>query len=254
MIKTWMKLFLLILTSNSLLGQTYDSAFGCPILVYAQTFSGISKIKSDDITLIVYEKGQVIYKVLDDRFNKTYYIYKYPIKSLPKFINSFGIVDSIYSYDINDYEEHVGTIEDGSYTRLILNLKNKKEIIIHQYPTSSQENRKYLPNYILKVFDSLANYTNPNAKIWFPSNFYIELNSEIVYKVTRIKPWLKDFPDLNSSSSKKISETKYRITVDKSKYKEFMNYYSAIKFGELVNVNGIHMNVYCNYNLPSFND
>lgn len=62
------------------------------------------------------------------------------------------------------------------------------------------------------------------------------------------RPWIKDFPDLNSPTTINGDSNFYRVYIDRKHFDEFKKYYKSMGEKEAVEINGRKMAM--SYRLP----
>jgi hypothetical protein len=96
------------------------------------------------------------------------------------------------------------------------------------------------------VYDSIRSYRNKSASEWLPKTIEVMFWD---YDYAPIKrPWLRDFPDLNSPTTIKVDSNFYRVFIDYKNFNEFRKYYKSLREKEAVEINGRKMAI--SYRLP----
>src|SRR5689334_22229102 len=122
-------LIFLFLTINSVVtsAQQYDSSYGKPLIVLIETDPWAMVIGSDVPAFALYEKGQIIYKRIDDRHLKIYEV-KLGNDELQKVIKTFEITGAIYKLP-NEIASTFAT--DQPDNKLLLNFDSAKLIDVY---------------------------------------------------------------------------------------------------------------------------
>lgn len=222
--------------------QKFDNTYGKPIIALTETDPWLMVIGSDVYSFVLYEKGKIIYKSIE---NKKLKIYEVTLtqNELKKVIQSLLIPNSIYSLkeniDASDWT-------DQPSNDLYLNITKPKTISVYGNLSKKGDARKKTPKEFLMVYDNIKKYKNNAAKEWFPKR--IEIMFWDYNYAPNKRPWIKGFPDLNSPSTIKFDNDSYSVFIDKGKFNEFKKYYSTIGEKEAVEINGRKMAI--SYRLP----
>lgn len=239
-----MRQFLLIiftLISGISNAQQSSSTYGKVMIVLKETDPWLMSIGSDVASFALYEKGQIIYKTIENKKLKIYEV-KLNQLELKKVIQTFSIPNSIYYLEEN-ISASDGT--DQPSNNLYLNITKKK--LVSVYGSLRKEDvRKRTPKEFLLVYDNIKKYRNNSAKEWFPDKIEI-IFWDYDYAPNKRK-WIKGFPDLNSKTTIKYNNDSYSVFIDKAKFDEFKKYYSKMGEKEAVEINGRKMAI--SYRLP----
>ena len=222
-------------------GQQFNSSYGKPIVVLKETDPWLMSIGSDIASFALYEKGQIIYKSVENKKLKIYEVKLNQIE-LKKVIQSFSIPKSLYAL-----QENITASDwtDQPSNDLYLNITKKK--IVSVYGSLRKEDvRRKTPKEFLTVYDNIKKYRNNSAKEWLPNKIEI-IFWDYDYAPNKRK-WIKGFPDLNSKTTIKYDNDSYSVFIDKTKFDEFKKYYSKMGEKEAVEINGRKMAI--SYRLP----
>lgn len=232
----------MILLSGLTYGQQFDSTYGKPLIVLTETDPWLMVIGSDVPTFALYEKGQIIYKSIE---NKKLKIYEVTLtqEELKKVIESLLISKSIYSLK-DDITASDWT--DQPSNDLYLNITTTKNISVYGSLNDNGESRKKTPKEFLTVYDNIKKYKNNRAKEWLPKT--IEVMFWDYNYAPNKRPWIKGFPDLNSKMTVKFDNDSYSVFIDKEKFMEFKKYYSSMGEKEAVEINDRKMAI--SFRLP----
>lgn len=225
-------------------GQQIDTTYGRPLIVLLETDPWLMVIGSDVPSFVLYEKGQIIYKVIKRRKAKLYEA-TLSKDELSKVITMFSISDSIYALD--DREIVISNATDQPSNNLYLNITQEKMISLYGY--LDEESRKYAPKVFLSVYDKIKAYRSDSAKEWLPKK--IELMFGDYDHAPKSRPWIIGFPDLNSSTTIKRDKDSYSVFIDKEQFEEFKAYYLKAKEKEAIEINGRKMAVYIRFPFPN---
>ncbi|MBX9886774.1 MAG: hypothetical protein K2Y30_02440 [Flavobacteriaceae bacterium] len=223
-------------------GQQFNASYGKPLIVLKETDPWLMSIGSDIASFALYEKGQIIYKSVE---NKKLKIYEVTLNQneLKKVIQSFSIPKSLYSLKENII---ASDWTDQPSNELYLNITKKKTISVYGSLRKKAAERKRTPIEFLTVYDNIKKYRNNAAKEWLPNKIEI-IFWDYDYAPNKRK-WIKGFPDLNSKTTIKYSNDSYSVFIDKAKFEEFKKYYSKMGEKEAVEINGRKMAI--SYRLP----
>jgi hypothetical protein len=235
----------LILLSNQIFGQQFDTIYGNTLVVLTETNPWLMVIGSDVPTFALYEKGQVIYKKEE---NKIFKIYEVVLtqEELQEVIQSLSISDSIYT--LPDYIE-ASDWSDMPSNILILNIKKPKIISVYGGLNERSESREKTPKEFLTVYDNIKKYKNKSAKEWLPHKFEIMI-WDYSYSPHK-RPWIKGFPDLNSPGTVQHEDGSYSMFIDIEKLDDFKKYYLAMGEKEAVEINGKKMSISYTISFPN---
>jgi hypothetical protein len=223
----------LSLSYYNLFSQTQDSAYGKPLIALTIThpwgyWSGLP-------SLVIYENGFVIRRVLQENQEKFYEATLSKLE-LEQTIKSFSIPSKLYELD--DYIEAIDATDQASNI-LYLDITAKK--IINVYGSLDIKRiRKRAPKVFLKVFDRLESYKISNSSIWQPKKYKIILSVKD-YGNSNGTKWPDDFEDLNSPNTTNFRDFIYTIVIDKNKIDTFLDYYNSLGKNKLVEINGRQM-------------
>jgi hypothetical protein len=233
---------LITLTPSLTFGQKFDKTFGKPLIILTETDPWLMAIGSDVATFVLYEKGQIIYKSIE---NKQLKIYKLTLSQveLQKTIQSLLIPDAIYK--MQDYIE-ISEATDQPSTIITLNIKKSKTITVYGKLINKNEARKKTPKEFLTLYDNIKKYKNKSAKEWMPNKIEV-MFWDYDYAPNK-RPWIKGFPDLNSPSTIKFDKDSYSVFIDKVNFEQFKKYYSTMGEKQAVQINGRKMAI--SYRLP----
>ena len=143
---------LLSLISRQTYGQYYDSAFGKPLIVLTITDPWRIVIGSDVPTFVLYEKGQVMYTVIN---NKELEIYQCKLsqKEIRNLIESFSISDAFYK--LKEHYEAARVTDEGT-TTIKIKLKKSKTVSVYGCLNGKDIARNYTPEEFLIVYDNIT--------------------------------------------------------------------------------------------------
>ena len=230
------------MTPGLTFAQQFDKTYGKPLIVLTETDPWLMVIGSDIPTFALYEKGQVIYKAIENK-RLIFYTLTLTQEELQKVIQSLSISDAIYK--LQDNVEASWTTDQPSNI-LTLNIKQPKSISVYGRLDDKSEARKKTPKEFVTVYDNIKNYRNKSAKEWIPEKI------EVMFWDYNYAPdkrsWLKGFPDLNSPTTIKFDKDSYCVFIDKENFDEFKKYYSSMGEKEAVEINGRKMAI--SYRLP----
>lgn len=223
-------------------GQQFNSKYGKPLVVLKETDPWLMSVGSDVASFALYEKGQIIYKTIE---NKNLKIYEVTLtqNELKKVIQSFSIPNSIYAIEKNII---ASDWTDQPSIDLYLNITKKKTISVYGSLRKKAEVRKRTPKEFLTVYDNIKKYKNNSAKEWLPKKIEI-IFWDYDYAPNK-RSWIKGFPDLNSKTTIKFDNNSYSVFIDKAEFKEFKKYYSTMGEKEAVEINDRKMAI--SYRLP----
>lgn len=215
-----------------------SGAYGKPLIVLTETDPWLMVVGSDVPAFALYETGQIIYKLIE---NKELNIYEAILteEGLQEVIQSFLIPDAIYTLPEN--------IEASNWTDqpqniLTLNLTEKtKTINVYGQLKGNSEDRKKTPEDFLAIYDKIKQYKNKNAKEWLPEK--IEVMFWGYDYAPGKRPWIKGFPDLNSPETVKFNDGSYTLFIDKANFDELKKYYWSMGDREAVEINGKKMSM-----------
>ncbi|MES2141202.1 MAG: hypothetical protein V4511_15955 [Bacteroidota bacterium] len=227
---------------NILVGQEYDTVYGKPLIVLTETNPWLMVIGSDIPTFAMYENGRIIYKKIENGHLKLYEV-TLTGDELEKLIRSLSVSDDLYKLK--------SSIEASSWTDqpssdLILNFDSTRIISVYGDLQDSKDARKKTPKEFLKVYDKIKKYKNGSAKEWLPNKIEVML-WDYNYAPNK-RPWLKNFPDLNSPSTIKYNNNTFSLFIDKASFDEFKKYYLSMGEKEAVEINDRKMAI--SYWLP----
>lgn len=230
-------------TSEQINGQDrYDSLYGRPLIVLVEANPWLTVIGSDVPTFAMYERGQIIYKTVDDRSAKIFEV------TLTTNEIQLLIDKLVPSDDINDLDDYIEASDatDQPSTTLMLNYSKRKAITVYGHLGANSEDRESVPDDFLALYDSLKSYRSKAAREWQPKQ--IEVMFWGYDYAPNKRPWIKDFPDLNSPTTIKVDSNFYRVYIDQEHFDEFKKYYKSMGEKEAVEINGRKMAI--SYRLP----
>jgi hypothetical protein len=220
----------------------YDSLYGRPLIVLVEANPWPTVIGSDVPTFAMYEKGQIIYKTIEDRSARIFEVVL-PTNELQLLIDKL-----VPSDDINDIDDYIETSDatDQPSTTIMLNYPKEKTITVYGHLGANSEDRESVPDDFLALYDSIKSYRNKAAIEWQPKQLEIMFWE---YDYAPIKrPWIEKFPDLNSSTTIKVDSNFYRVYIDRKDFDEFKKYYKSMGEKQAVEINGRKMAM--SYRLP----
>ena len=237
-------IFFLFYISETMIAQDF-SDYKKPIIFFVETNPWLMVIGSDVPSFALYESGLVIYRIIEDRKIK-YYCAKLDDIELKKLID-----DIISSEEIFTMEEEIeaSTWTDQPNNILVINFDRKKVINVYGN-LSENEVRNRVPTLFIEIFDKIKPYRNNSSYEWEPP--FIEVMLWDYSYAPNKRDWPKMFPDLNSSSTLKRGNS-YSIYIEKDKQKEFLEFYSARREKEAVEINGMKMTMAYRIPFPNIN-
>jgi hypothetical protein len=226
---------ILTILSELAFGQQFDSTYGKPLVVLTETDPWLMVIGSDVPSFALYEKGQIIYKCIE---NKQLKIYEVTLaqNELEKIVESLSIPNSIYKL-----KDHItaSSWTDQPSNILYLNIAKQKTISVYGDLSKNVEARKKTPDEFLSVYDNIKNYKSITKKEWLPKQIEV-MFWDYDYAPNK-RPWIKGFPDLNSPTTIKFDNDSYSVFIDKENFEEFKKYFSSMGSKEAVEINGRKM-------------
>lgn len=220
----------------------YDSLYGRPLIVLVEANPWLMVIGSDVPTFAMYEKGQIIYKTVDDRMAKIFEV-TLTANELAQLIAKLVPSDDIH--DLDDYIE-ASDATDQPTTTIMLDYSKRKEVTVYGHLGANSEDRESVPDDFLTLYDSLKAYRSTVATEWQPKQ--IEIMFWDYNYAPNKRPWIKDFPDLNSPTTIKVDSNFYRVYIHPGQFDEFTKYYKSMGEKEAVEINGRKMSM--RYRLP----
>lgn len=144
------------------------------------------------------KKGQIIYKTIEDRSTKIYET-KLTTNEIQQLIDKL-----IPSDDINDLDVYLeaSRATDQPTNTLSLNYSKRKDITVYGHLGVNSEDRESVPDDFLEVYDSIKSYRNKAATEWQPKQIEI-MFWDYDYAPNK-RPWIENFPDLNSLQRLKL--------------------------------------------------
>ena len=230
---------LCLLISVLTFGQQYDNTYGKPLIVLTETDPWLMVIGSDVPTFVLYEKGQIIYKSVE---NGKIYEVTLTANELQTVIKSFMITDDFYKLEDNIVASNW---TDQPNNLLTLNLTQEKTVRVYGRLKENKV-RKETPKTFLRVYDKIKKYKNLSAKEWTPKKIEV-MFWDYDYAPNK-RPWIEGFPDLNSPTTIKRGEDSYSVYIDCENFDEFKKYFLSKGEKEAVEINGRKMSIA--YRLP----
>ena len=226
------------------MSQQIDKTYGKPLVYLKETNPWLMVIGSDTPTFVIYENGQIIYKKVGNNSVKIYEV-KLSKLDLEKTINSLSISDKFYQ--LSDNIEATNW-EDQPQNIIYLDLHQKKSVNVYGR-LENNEARKKTPQEFLTIYDNIKSYENSNAKERVPP--IIEVMFWDYNYAPKSKPWLKNFPDLKSSTTK-IHGDMFSVFLNHSQFEEFKKFYKTLEEKQAVLINGKKMAISYRFPFPNF--
>lgn len=241
--KIFTALLLLVIT-NSSFGQEWNEKYGQPIIVLIETNPWLMVIGSDVPTFALYENGQIIYKKVVNKKWK-YFEVKNDRETTQRIIKSFGITENLIQQP--DYIE-ASSSTDQPTNILILNFDTLREISVYgSLEEKKSKARKNAPEDFITVYDKIKKFKSKNAEDWVSD--YIEvLLTDYSHSPEEPKEWPGNWPNLESESTVKRSETLYSLYLPKEHYEDFKKLISDLEEKQAVEIGGKNFSV--SYRLP----
>jgi len=235
---------ILLLLVNYSFGQEWNEKYGQPIVVLIETDPWLMIIGSDVPTFALYENGQIIFtRVIKKKWK--YFQVSNDRETTQKIIKSFGITDSLMNQP--DYIE-VSSWTDQPTNIMLLNFDTLREISVYgNLDEKRSESRKQTPKDFLTVYDNIKKFKDKNAKEWLPENIEIML-TDYSHSPEKPKEWPENWPNLESESTVKRSESLYSLFLQKEHFDDFIKLISDLKEKQAVEINGKKFSVA--YRLP----
>jgi len=222
--------------------KEYDSTYGKPLIVLIETNPWLMVIGSDVPSFTLYEKGQVIYKRVENKTTKFYEAKLYE-REIPEVINSL-----VASEDIYQAPEVImaSSATDQPDNILYLNYSKPKTIRVYGDLRVGSKDRTDVPKDFLIVFDNIKKYTNDSAGEWLPKKIEVMM-WDYDYAPNK-RPWPGSFPDLKNPATIKFDNNSFSLFIDQKDFPEFKKYYNSMGEKEAVEINGRKMAI--SYRLP----
>ena len=237
----------LLLITNYSFGQEWNEKYGQPIVVLVETDPWLMVIGSDVPTFALYENGQIIYKKVIKKKWK-YFEVSTDSEKTQKIIKSFGITDSLMNQP--DYIE-ASSWTDQPTNILLLNFENLRQISVYgNLDDKRNESRKKTPKDFLTVYDNIKKFKDKNAKEWIPEHIEIML-TDYNHSPEKPKEWPENWPNLESESTVKRSESLYSLYLPKEHFDHFINIISDLKEKQAVEINGKKFSVSYRFPYPN---
>ena len=213
-------LFLIIL-SLAMSGIAY-SGEGNPIVVLFEANPWLMVIGSDSPSFALYDSGLLIFAK-----DREYLAITLTEKEKEEFLNYLSIDSSFY--ELKDYYDACTWTDQPTSTIYLWKGDDVKKVSVYgnirggeEEDTSYGEPRKETPGAFLNLYDRLVSYTNDKALPWMPEKF------EIMIWPYEVSPenaavWPEDWPDINSSDTKKRGEDSYSIYLNSELYEDYRN-------------------------------
>ncbi len=233
-------LIVFLMMSLKMVGQ-YDEKYGKPLIVLTETNPWLMVIGSDVASFVLYEKGQIIYKQIENKKLKVFEI-DLSSEELNDAIKSLEISDEIYKLEENieasDWTDQPSNI-------LELNINQLKKVSVYGR-LNDDECRQKTPKSFLSVYDNIKKYKNTKAKEWIPHKIEI-MFWDYNYAPNKRK-WIKGFPDLNSPTTIKFDNDSFSVFIGNKDLEQFKKYYKSMGEKEAVEINGRKMAI--SYRMP----
>lgn len=223
--------------SSASYGQGIDTTYGKPVIVLTERDPWAMVIGSDVPSFALYEKGQIIYRILR---SKRYIFYETKLSQpeLQSVIKSLAITDEIHKLP-NFITASYST--DQPTNELVLNFDSTKIIRVYCDLSNNSEDRSNVPKQFLTVYDNIKNFKGKSVKKWLPNK--IEVLFWDYGHAPNKRPWLHGFPDLNSPTTIARHDSMYSVYIDRDDFDEFKAYYSSMGEKEAVEINGRKMSI-----------
>ena len=223
--------------------REWDDRFGFPVVSLIETNPWLMVIGSDVPTIAIYESGYVIYRRVENRQMK-YFFVKLDFEQTQELIFELGITD-----ELMEIPEFIQASDRTSQPRNILTLvfEDIVQKMVYGDLRNDSEARARTPAEFLVVFDNLIAYKNENEKPWMPD--YIEVMlSDFSHSIEIPVEWPREWPDLNSETTVQRHKMLYSVYIHQSEFQKFIELISSLLIRHAVKVNGRMFSV--SYRLP----
>ena len=180
--------------------QFQNEEYGKPLLALKETGTWSKVIGSENPVFVLYENGQLIYQIIDNRVVK-YQVVFLSQKEMDELLKYLSIDESLYDQareikpgsdgiSFGSEQELALFGKDGpAIAVLYLNTKGNKEKIIYWVIGAST------PSAFMNLYNKIKQYHNENAMEWIPPK------TEIIFwnydNASYERQWIEGYPDLD---------------------------------------------------------
>jgi hypothetical protein len=175
-------------------------------------------IGSDEPTFALYDNGLVIYQRIGPADAPEFASVQLTAAEFKALKAQLKIDKSLYALDANkDY--YTKTDQPTNVIRLFDPLLGEKLISIYGDLNSDPEARQMAaPQRLIDLYDTLVNYSHPDAQTWLPDKFEVMLWS---YDTSDAVAWPSDWPTLTDPTTVK-RDSLYSFYIDIKDYDRYL--------------------------------
>ncbi|HXS57901.1 MAG TPA: hypothetical protein VN726_17325 [Hanamia sp.] len=205
--------FILLFVAQISFGQTSDTSFGKPIFWYQVSDPWAMFMGAEGPVFILYNSGKVLFWK-----NHAYYLKQLSEDEKSQIISDLDFNDTLFNKSryfnaTNPDPNGLGMATDNPSYTVSVNRDSLVRVSVYGY-ISSKEYRKRFPPQILQIDDFVLNFEADKSYLWIPDKVEVMLSDYSNSPDTPIK-WPSNWPDLNSSDTRKHGANVLSIYLDK---------------------------------------
>jgi hypothetical protein len=239
-------LFILLFVGHISFGQTADTTFGKPIFWYQVSDPWSMFMGAEGPLFILYNSGKILFWK-----NGAYHFTQLDEDEKSQIISDLNLTDTLFNKSryFNatnpDPNGFIMATDNPSYT-VSVNRDSLVRISVYGY-ISSKEYRKRFPSQIRQIHDFILNFETDKSYEWVPDKIEVMLSDYSNSPDIPIK-WPSNWPDINSSDTRKHGENVISIYLDKKHFGQLKRLMKKRREKQAFDING--KKYYIGYRFP----
>jgi hypothetical protein len=238
--------FILLFAGQNSFGQKSDTTFGKPIFWYQVSDPWSMFMGAEGPLFILYNSGKVLFWK-----NGAYNFTQLDEDEKSQIVTDLHLTDTLFNKSryFNatnpDPNGEIIATDNPSYT-VSVNRDSLVRVSVYGY-ISSKEYRKRFPSQILQIHDFILNFEPVRYYQWVPDKIEVMLSD---YSNSPDIPimWPANWPDLNSSDTRKHGENVTSVYLDKKYFGQLKRLMKKRKEKQAFEING--KKYFIGYRLP----
>lgn len=228
--------FVLLFVGQISFGQTSDTTFGKPIFWYRVSDPWAMFMGAEGPVFILYNSGKILFWK-----NSAYNFTQLDEDEKLQITNDLDLTDTLFNKSRYFNATNPGpngfimSTDNPSYT-VFVNRDSLVRISVYGY-ISSKEYRKRFPSQILKIHDFILNFEADKSYQWTPDKIEVILSDYSNSPDTPIK-WPSNWPDLNSSDTRKQGDYVTSIFLEKKYFSQLKKLMKKRREKQAFEING----------------
>ena len=240
--------FILLFFGQSSFAQTSDTSFGKPIFWYRVSDPWAMFMGAEGPVFILYNNGKLLFWK-----NGAYNLTQLDEDERTQIVSDLNLTDTLFNNSRyfnatnSDPNGLIIATDNPSYTAFVMR-DTLVRVSVYGY-ISSKEYRKRFPSQILQIHNFILNFEADKSYKWTPDKIEVMLSDYGHSPDAPIK-WPSNWPDLNSSDTRKQGDNITSILLDKKYFRQLKKLMKKRREKQAFEINGKKFFIGYRFSIP----